>query len=594
MKTTRFKLGLLMILAGCLAGEGMAAEFVWDNFESYGVGTSLSGQGNWTASPSVILTNNMYGNPTNMAALPPNAIATNAVGMPPGSPGKIWTDFLLDETVRVEPASLPLVESNTVMMVGMTTGGFAVVYNTASNGWDICTNDARGGALSGLAAGAWARLSVCEDFSRQQVALFLNGRLLRQGIPFITNQTITSYGRVTFSSGVASTGYVDDVYVSNAVPPTLAAQSLSSTTDINGDGLVDAVEIMQYGAIAKTVPGDYATITNALAAASSGDRLVVNGSHVESVAVSNSVTLIGTNVTGLAGLTVIAGQTLTLSGYTSFVITNLAIGSGATIVWGNGTTVTVGGVTMAGPFTMNSTWATMNASSLNYTNDFESYTLGQPLSLCGGQGWGASDDRSVVVTNQCHSSSNAAKVVANSMLSNTVGAAELTKVWTDMYLNDSAPKYAGTPYPPADTGLAVVFFVNTNSHVVVWNSNVWDECATDALGNQAPTAATGTWFRVSVFEDFTAQKVAFFLNGQLLRQQVPFVSRVERYQGISFSAGAGAAYLDDVKIWTNMPPSLTNYDQRVIDLNQDGIPDAVQIAQGGIIHYPQGTVFKIR
>ena len=44
--------------------------------------------------------------------------------------------------------------------------------------------------------------------------------------------------------------------------------------------------------------------------------------------------------------------------------------------------------------------------------------------------------------------------------------------------------------------------------------------------------------------------------------------------------------MDDVKIWTNMPASLTNYDQSVIDLNHDGIADAVQISQNGFTYNP--------
>jgi hypothetical protein len=44
--------------------------------------------------------------------------------------------------------------------------------------------------------------------------------------------------------------------------------------------------------------------------------------------------------------------------------------------------------------------------------------------------------------------------------------------------------------------------------------------------------------------------------------------------------------MDDVKIWTSMPASLTNYDQSVIDLNHDGIADAVQISQNGFTYNP--------
>lgn len=582
------KLGLLAVLVLGLAGKSMAADSLWDNFESHGYGLALSGNG-WGADVGVTVASNVFGEATQVGALPQNTVATNT--LPAGAAGKVWTAFQICDATRLVPSSLPLINSNAVVMVGVTTNGYAVVYNTASNGWDLCTNNARGLAVSGLSSGVWATVSVCEDFANTNVAVFLNGQLLRQKLPFI-NINALAYGGLRFTSGTTSTGYVDNVYVSNSIPSALT-NSLSSTNDLDGDGIADAVEIMQYGVLAKVL-SDYPTITDAVEASPVGGRIVVgDGSYAGPWTVEKSITLIGKNVTGLTGLTVGAGQTVVLSGFTSFVVSAITIQLGGSLQI-NDTTVTVNGVTLTGPLTLNSEFGTaITASSLNYTNDFEAYPTNLPMALCGGAGWGASDGRSIVQGVVTNSGVKAAKVVANTALSNTVSTAEL-KVWTDMYLNDSAVKFSGIPYPATNANRAVAFFVNTNNHVVVWNSNAWDECATDAFGNQAPTAATGTWFRVSVFEDFTAQKVAFFLNGQLLRQQVPFVSHVENYRGISFNAGAGAAYLDDVKIWTNIPPSLTNYDQCVIDLNGDGIADAVQIAQVGIIHYPQGTVFKIR
>jgi hypothetical protein len=64
-------------------------------------------------------------------------------------------------------------------------------------------------------------------------------------------------------------------------------------------------------------------------------------------------------------------------------------------------------------------------------------------------------------------------------------------------------------------------------------------------------------------------------------------------QGVMLSAGGGAAYLDDVKIWTNVPTGLTN--GAMSDLDHDGIADAVEIAQyGSTMLLPRGSVFKIR
>ena len=592
MKITNFNLLVLATLAWSMAAGGAS---LYDDFESYSVGTnlsSLSAQG-WGASDNgAIVTNNIFGNTTNLALLPPSVVVTNT--FPEGLNGKVWTDCLVDETTRVIPAFLPYIESNTVVMAGVTTDGFAVVYNKDSNGWVTCTTDARGTSISGVVAGAWARLSLCEDFSTHKVALFMDGRLLRQGIPFITNRN--SFVKLSFSSGLASTGYVDEVYVNNAIPAALTNQALSSTNDINGDGVKDALEIMMYGRIAKMVPADYATITGALAVAQAGDRIILsNGVYAETVTVSNSMTLSGTSVTGLVALTVCSNQTVVLSGFTLFEVTNLVIQGGGVIQASN-VTLNVNGTTYSGTFMLDSGFnGELTRSTLNYTNDFESYATNMPLMQCGGQGWGATKAASIVqglvFTN---SGSKAAKVVSDSLLSNVVaGVIAQSNVWTDVWMNDSAIKYAGAPYPGVDSGLAVMLFVNTNNHVVIRNAGNWDECLQDVAGYDVPLVTTGQWVRVTVYQDFVTTNVALFVNGQLVRQKVPFVSYINKYQGFSLSSGAGASYLDDVKIWTSLPPGLTN--GPLSDMDQDGSPDAIEIQNyGDASAYPRGSVFKVR
>lgn len=799
----------LLILATFASSMVAGAASLYDDFESYNVGTNLSALSakGWGASDAgAIVTNNMFGNPTNMALLPPSVVVTNT--LPSGLSGKVWTDCLVDETMRVIPAYLPFIESNTVVMAGVTTDGFAVVYNKNSNGWDTCTTDARGSSVSGVVAGAWARLSLCEDFSTHKVALFMDGRLLRQEIPFITNRS--SYVKLSFSSGVASTGVVDEVYVNTNIPSTLTNLALSTTNDINGDGVYDAVEIVGYGKISKVVPLDYATITGALAAAQAGDRVVVsngayagpvalsngillvgatmaanatnlqvdgtlsvaqtgivsvaggiftvtgqvtvaaggllvvsnaasfggfatgaggkvqvvggtlaiggitngpgtywtvtnivnsagngtitpngtntmlsswqdvtyvltanvayvvgaltnngmdvggalvgagtktatytnsisnitnnqiitaafsytgiryvpgdyttisnalaaalanerivvsNGAYAESLVVSNNVTLVGTNVTGVTSLTVLSNKTAVLSGFTTFEVTSLVIQSNAMVVVSN-STLTVNGVTYSGTFRLDSGFnGELTRSMLNFTNDFEMYATNMPLALCGGQGWGASASGSIVQGLVFTNGNKAAKVVAQSLLSNVVaGVIAQSNVWTDVWLNDSAIKYEGTPYPGVDSGLAVMLFVNTNDHVVIRNAGVWDECLKDVAGNAAPVVTTGQWARLTVYQDFVTTNVALFVNGQLVRQMVPFLSTVNKYQGFSLSSGAGASYLDDVKIWTSLPTGLTN--GPLSDLDHDGIADAIEIQRyGDVSAYPRGSVFKVR
>jgi hypothetical protein len=88
--------------------------------------------------------------------------------------------------------------------------------------------------------------------------------------------------------------------------------------------------------------------------------------------------------------------------------------------------------------------------------------------------------------------------------------------------------------------------------------------------------------------------MAVFVNGILVRQQVPFISAaVSGYHHMTVQAGDGAVCLDDVKIWTHMPPGLTNGANS--DLDDDGSPDAVEIQNYGTTTlWPQGSLFKIR
>jgi hypothetical protein len=829
MKQTLDRLGIIAGLVSCLAG-GVRAGYVWDDFESYFVGTtlsSLSAQG-WGASTDtvVVAANVSAENPSKSVALPADTVATGLVAVA-GAGMRIWTDCLMTEAQRVEPSMLPLPTAGAMAMAGVTTGGYAVVYNPSITNWDVCTNDALGqGIATGIASGTWVRVSVCLDFGITNAAVFLNGRVVRTGIPFIAAQS-TCLG-LRFRSGASSTGYVDNVYVSNAVPPALQGPVSSTNLDINGDGTPDAQELMTYGVLAVRVTNDYATLNIALAANPPSGRIVVTpGDYAEAVVISNATTLIGTVLTNLTSLTVSSGQVATVTGFTNLFCANLVVGTNAVfavnsatasvsaltllaggqvavsngslslggvtktgtftvytvtniasagtggtltpagtntyfsqwqdvpysvtagvayvvgavtnngvvttyagpkmatytdakagmtnthvitagfvytgiryvpgdygtitaalaaaqandqIIVSNGTyalsvtlsngvtlvgsnmtgnatnllidgnlnvaqtgivsmaggwftvtgqvsvaadglltlnavtnnfgdlviasggavqvnngTLTVNGITLSGTFTLDSGWNSGHvAQTLNYTNDFESYGVGQPLNRCGAQGWVASDAGSVVQSTVAVQLQRAAMVTAGMVVSNVIqGRADQTKVWTDLYLQDTSVKDPAVAYPSAPSGRTVVLFVNTNNHVVIWNSNAWDECVFDIAGNDIPSIPSGQWARVSVFLDYLAGKAAVFVDGRLVRQQVPFVSPVASYHGFGLNAGSGSAYMDDVKVWTNVPPTLTS--GAMSDLDQDGSPDALEIQNCGTTTlWPQGSVFKIR
>lgn len=578
----KLRIGLLALLLAGIAGRSMASGYVLDDFQSYLFGTNLSelsAQG-WGASAGVIVTSNVFDNTTQMAAFPPGTVASNTVNISGGG-GKLWTECRLDEAVRIDPSDLPAVNSDMLVMVGMTTGGHAVVYNPASNGWDVCTSDAMGGDFVGLASGTWARVTLCQDFAAYKVALFLNGRLLRQQVPFIANRA--SYVGFSVTHGFSGDGYLDDVFVSNAIPPALS--SLSATTDLDGDSVPDAWEIQSYGTLSDWGPVISNNITLSIPGLTLNNLMVTNGATLTNMV---SMTVTGT-------MTVASASTNLVSGGTT-VYSNLVISADGAVKVVDATLV-ANGQTYSGTFILDSGWnGVLTPSSLNYTNDFESYATNMPLNKCGGQGWGVLSAGSIVQGVITNVTPKAAKVASYSMLSNVVVSSAGLKVWTDLYLDDTTTRNPGMIPPATNTGRAVMLYVNTNDVLALWNSNVWDQCARDVAGNSVPTISSGQWVRISLCEDFIEKTVALFIDGRLVRQRVPFCDQtLSSYQGMSVSAGDGAAYLDDVKIWTNIPTGLTNYPAPVSDLNQNGIADALEVQlHGGTVAYQCGSVFKIR
>lgn len=608
---------LKMMTVVFLASVGIAcrcsAAYLWEDFNALAVGTNLAQLAGWdTSGSSALVTNNIYGKGStdHVAAVMETNLAVNTVMS--GQTGKVWTECLLNEETRTIPESLPAVavDATATLMAGVTTNGYAVVYNPALGGWDICTNDARGRAIaSGLASGVWARVSVFQDYQAHRVSVFLDGRLVRQNMGFISNRD--DCVSISVRAGGPNTAFLDDALVTNAIPAALLGP-VSSTNDINGDGTPDAQELMTYGVIAVCVTGEYSSITAALAANPPAGRIVVTpGSHAEALVFSNATTLIGSVLTNLTSLTVATGQVGVLSGITNFgcgaltigtnaslslsggtaTVSTLVIQSGGTVQVANGTLI-VDGLILSGTFTLDSGWGgAITVQSLNYTNDFEAYPVGMPLNRCGRQGWGASSAASLVTN--VHAGARAAMVAADSVLSNTVNGA-VGKVWTDLYVKDPGSRPHEGLYPPLDASQAVMFFIQSNNYVTIWNAGAWDVCSNDVTGAGRPAElaiSTGQWGRVTLCQDMSSTNLALFVNGILVRQKVPFIaSSVSSYNHFVVEAqGDISGYVDDVRIWHTPPADLT------ADTDGDSIPDAAEIQDcGDTTLLPRGSVFKIR
>jgi hypothetical protein len=372
-----------------------------------------------------------------------------------------------------------------------------------------------------------------------------------------------------------------------------------------------------------SVPSDVATISRAVSVAVAGDTVIVSNGLTtsEAVTLDKALTLTGTNVAMNGSLAVAAGVTSTLASASNWVVGTLQVANTGVLIVTNSTvtftslaitgsgvvrvtnsTVTANGLTLTGTFTLDSTFgsAGVAASHLNFWENFEVYGLNTRLDALGMFGWGASSSGIIVQSNTTYLASGRAALLPVSWtvatLTNTISSAGYSNVWTECALNESNHMVDGT-YVEADSNAVVQFYLNTNNYVVLYNRAAvrWDICSNDVLGDSLAGVCSNGWTYVAVNQNYETKKVAIFLNGHLVRQQVDFINTNQgSYSRFQVRACDDAsAYVDNVGFSTNVPASLTN--GPASDLDHDGFPDAVEIAQyGSVSLWPCGSVFKIR
>ncbi|MDD4019601.1 MAG: hypothetical protein PHV28_16860, partial [Kiritimatiellae bacterium] len=213
---------------------------------------------------------------------------------------------------------------------------------------------------------------------------------------------------------------------------------------------------------------------------------------------------------------------------------------------------------------------------LPFTEDFESYDAGTPLSSLGYRFWSASDDSVTVTPGTGVSGSKAADLPADTALTNTLyPSMTLTKVWTDMFLK---PVKVDTP-PAADTNASVMLCVNNDGYVMVYETNTaaWAVCSNSVAGASV-TPVGDEYVRITLHKDYAVNKVAVFVNDVLVREGLPMISQLPYYRGMSIQNSGGTnAYLDNVVISTNYPTALAG------DSDGDGWADAQEIDTWGSV-----------
>jgi len=287
---------VVLALAAMMVGTMSWGGYVDDDFTGAN-GTLLSTLSQWSSPSDVIISNNQ-------AYLPSSSAATNTVGV---SPTIAWTDFDITPALGAEPTS-PATNTSSALFY-FNADGYIVVWT--NDAWTVCTNDVWGNTVTALTPGASAGISIYQNYTDNEFALFLNEKLLIQDAPFPSGST-SAYSAFAVDN-VDSNALVDDVWIQ-------ATYVAGPTVDSNGNTTKDIVELHDNGYAARTlyVPGTgsqpkFATIQAAVDAARDGDTInVAAGTYAETVAVTAHTDL--TTITFVGG--VFTTTTFTVTGVT--------------------------------------------------------------------------------------------------------------------------------------------------------------------------------------------------------------------------------------------------------------------------------------
>ena len=577
---------IILLLVGIVTSwAAQAAQVlpVHDDFEGYTVGqTFLSETNGWVSPDSGVMvttaTNHTPGG-SKSVIVPGGTSLSNRVDTT-GAGSVIWTDAQIWPAVGLPPFNtLPSASFASYFAEG---GVLAVSTNSAT--WLMCSNTYFGVAMM-IATNTFHRLTLYQNYQSSNSAVFLDGKLVLQDLRFVP--PAAQYRRFSIRNENAD-GYLDDASITTTVPSGL-------TDDANGDNVYDANELQQFGYVMRSlkvgVGQDYTTLQAAVNAARARDLIVVTnaGTFNEAVTVDHSVRFGGAAFTNQQSFALSPGVALSL--LTTGVINSLTMDASASVAVSNGGFAVTGhGVNMSGTFGITgSQWNTADAkSTLDFVDTFENYAVGSLFSDLWFRGWGGSAGSvRVNATNAPTSVGGRAAEVCEGVLSNHVNGAGAPKVWTDC-------RFLPVPGPVAPdvntNGACLVVYVNEQGYLTVYVPGLgWDVCSNGVKGAVMTPLQAGTWARLSIHVDYGHNFAALFLDGNLLRQKIPFApAHAPQYGVFSARQDGGIATLDDVSIARVLPAGLTG------DADGDGVPDALEIEQTGDIDYPSGSIYLIR
>lgn len=539
----------------------------------------------------------------------------------------VWTDFWMKPTLGVEDPN-PQTNASSFLCYFNSNGIVSVATGSV---WVVCTNDVWGNPVKPATNNAYVRLSVFQDYSTSNQAVFLDDQLILQDVRFMG--TPATYSRLVVQNSDNSC-WLDNVWIKTNY------DVAALTNNFNGDGMADAQEVNTYGYARRTLyvsrsatnlvplfPG----ITNALAAwrprdtihVIAGDysgeavRLAANPSNVvfEGDAFAVSSLTVASNAWVSLGQSVSCG-TLTVSGQVvmaggasltsstasvagllavstngAFVVTNLAVAGTVTFTTNAQLVAVSAGVTMNGPFAIsNNVWDSGGVVSmpLPFSDSFDPYAEGTVVTNLKFRGWYASDG-SVKVQSLNANSGKAVILPDGTVLSNCINSAD-TRIWTDFMYR---PVLGIEPLVPETNKSSFLAYANSNGYLVVATvGGGWYSCSNQLNNVAPPLLGTNVYRRISVCQDFNANPRTFavFVDGNLVAQGLGMpAGTINRYSSFIADNREGTTYVDDVLITTVLPAGLTN------DLDGDGFADAYEIHNYGLTAlWPRGSVFKIR
>ena len=615
----------------CISASVASADFLseLDGFEDDTPGSAPAGTGWSSTGVSVSNSNAHTGN--NAAYFTTDSAATNTISV--NSPTKAWTDFRIRPALGAEPHSTPTNSATALFFFG--SNGYVNVWNDGS--WTVCSNNVWDAEVDAV-SNAYVWISIYQNFSNKEYALFLNDELLIQDVPFVKTN-LTAYNSFVVQN-VDSNAYLDNVWIKSSY-------ASGHSMDKNDRAGNDVEEVDTYGYAGRTLyvggsgTPNYTTISAAVADARNNDEInVATGDYsseqvvvsptteltnlvfvgncftVDTFTVSSGVTVkfkaciaaatitANDNITLVDGADLSATTLLDLKGNATVTgtdgselsVANLDMASGTTVDVASGTfSETTASLSMDGTFTINGAdWNTWNGSgivaqSLPTSDDFEGYVNNTAITNYGLYGWGASSaDVKVQSTVALGGSGKALILPDGTAASNKIDSAT-GAIWTEYYLR---PMLGAQPSSSNTTGKSFMSYVDTNGFMVVYTDGDWETCDTNLKGETPAKLTTNNFKRVVIYQDFSSSKFALFVdNGgslELVAQKKGFPGTQSSLNHFVISNNDNTAYLDSMVISTTAPSGSA-------DLDDDGKSDVEEISlNGSTFIYPDGlgTIFR--